>query len=88
MVAFCTVTVAGLNQLGAPFFVEPLFNGAMLILAVGLAVTASRRRIMTGTKADAALQTAASPAPAVGEAGSHPGTGPGTGPGSAGGAGR
>jgi ribose transport system permease protein len=52
------VTVAGLNQMGAPFFVEPLFNGAMLILAVGLAVTASRRRVTTGAKADAALQAA------------------------------
>ena len=31
------VAVAGLNQLGAPFFVEQLFNGAMLVLAVGLA---------------------------------------------------
>ncbi len=40
-VAVLAVTVAGLNQLGAPFFVEPLFNGAMLILAVGLAVNNS-----------------------------------------------
>jgi ribose transport system permease protein len=52
------VTVAGLNQLGAPFFVEPLFNGAMLIVAVGLAVTAARRRVTTGSQADAALQRA------------------------------
>ncbi|UDL94757.1 ABC transporter permease [Lichenihabitans sp. PAMC28606] len=44
-VAVLAVTVAGLNQLGAPFFVEPIFNGAMLILAVGLAVTAAKRRI-------------------------------------------
>ena len=36
-VAVLAVTVAGLNQLGAPFFVEPIFDGAMLILAVGLA---------------------------------------------------
>lgn len=43
-VAVLAVTVAGLNQLGAPFFVEPIFDGAMLILAVGLAVTAARRR--------------------------------------------
>jgi ribose transport system permease protein len=57
-VAVLAVTVAGLNQLGAPFFVEPLFNGAMLILAVGLAVTASRRRVMIGSKADAALEVA------------------------------
>ncbi len=43
-VAVLAVTVAGLNQMGAPFFVEPIFDGAMLILAVGLAVTAVKRR--------------------------------------------
>jgi ribose transport system permease protein len=53
-VAVLAVTVAGLNQLGAPFFVEPLFNGAMLILAVGLAVTAAKRRTIAGSVADAA----------------------------------
>jgi ribose transport system permease protein len=30
--------------MGAQFFVEPLFNGSMLVLAVGLAAYASRRR--------------------------------------------
>ncbi len=44
-VAVLAVTVAGLNQLGAPFFVEPIFDGAMLILAVGLAVVAAKRRV-------------------------------------------
>src|SRR5438105_850764 len=53
-VAVLAVTVAGLNQLGAPFFVEPLFNGAMLILAVGLAVQASQRRSKRGSEADRA----------------------------------
>jgi ribose transport system permease protein len=43
-VAVLAVAVAGLTQLGAPFFVENLFNGAMLILAVGLAVATHRRR--------------------------------------------
>jgi ribose transport system permease protein len=38
------VAVAGLQQLGAVFFVEPLFNGAILIVAVGLAVAAAKRR--------------------------------------------
>lgn len=52
-VAVLAVTVAGLNQLGAPFFVEPIFNGAMLILAVGLAVTAARQRTRLGAEADA-----------------------------------
>ena len=49
-VAVLAVTVAGLNQLGAPFFVEPLFNGSMLILAVGLAVQAAQRRTKRGTR--------------------------------------
>ena len=44
------VTVGGLNQMGAPFFVEPLFNGIMLILAVGLSVTAARRRERVATE--------------------------------------
>ena len=44
-VAVLAVTVAGLNQLGAPFFVEPIFDGAMLILAVGLAVVAAKRKV-------------------------------------------
>lgn len=58
-VAVLAVTVAGLNQLGAPFFVEALFNGATLIVAVGLAVTASKRRTVAGTAADAAARTGA-----------------------------
>ena len=38
------VAVAVLTQLGAPFFVENLFNGAILLLAVGLAAATQRRR--------------------------------------------
>ena len=63
-VAVLAVTVAGLNQLGAPFFVEPLFNGSMLILAVGLAVQAAQRRQRRGTQAEEAA-AAASAAPVV-----------------------
>jgi len=62
-VAVLAVTVAGLNQMGAPFFVEPIFNGAMLILAVGLAVTASKRRTKLGAQAQG-VPVAASSAPA------------------------
>jgi ribose transport system permease protein len=43
-IAVLAVAVAGLTQLGAPFYVENLFNGAMLVLAVGLAVATQRRR--------------------------------------------
>ena len=49
-VAVLAVTVAGLNQMGAPFFVEPLFNGLMLTLAVGLSVTAARQRERAATE--------------------------------------
>ncbi|MBV9174846.1 MAG: ABC transporter permease [Chloroflexi bacterium] len=48
------VAVAGLQQLGAQFFVEPLFNGCMLVLSVGLAAYASRRRARVKAAADAA----------------------------------
>jgi ribose transport system permease protein len=48
------VAVAGLQQLGAQFFVEPMFNGAMLITAVGLASVAARRRARIRAAADAA----------------------------------
>ncbi len=60
-VAVLAVTVAGLNQLGAPFFVEPLFNGAMLILSVGLAVQAAQRRQRRGAQADRAAIDAEPP---------------------------
>jgi ribose transport system permease protein len=57
------VTVAGLNQLGAPYFVEALFNGATLVIAVGLAVTATRRQTVAGSAADAALRDQSAHAP-------------------------
>jgi ribose transport system permease protein len=42
-VSVLAVGVSGLQQLGAAFYVDPLFNGGMLVLAVGLAAYASRR---------------------------------------------
>ncbi len=59
-VSVLAVAVAGLNQLGAPFFVEPVFNGAMLIIAVGLALLAARRRELASARAEAAARRAAS----------------------------
>ena len=38
------VGIAGLQQLGNSFFVEPIFQGAALIISVGLAGYAARRR--------------------------------------------
>jgi ribose transport system permease protein len=48
------IAVAGLQQLGAQFFVDPLFNGAMLVVAVGLATVAAKRRARAKAAADAA----------------------------------
>jgi ribose transport system permease protein len=39
------VAVSGLQQMGAAFFVEPLFNGTMLILAVSFSLYTSRRQM-------------------------------------------
>lgn len=46
-VLLMAVVVSGLQQMGAAYFVEPLFNGGMLILAVSLAVTTEKRRATT-----------------------------------------
>lgn len=50
-VLLLAATVSGLQQLGAKFYVEALFNGAMLLLAVGLAHYATRRRETAVAKA-------------------------------------
>ena len=38
------IGISGLQQLGGGFYVEPIFQGASLILSVGLAGYAARRR--------------------------------------------
>jgi ribose transport system permease protein len=43
-VLILAIGIAGLEQLGGEFFVAPLFNGSTLIVAVGLAAYAARRR--------------------------------------------
>jgi ribose transport system permease protein len=51
-VAILAVGISGLQQFGAAFFVEPLFNGVTLIVAIGLAGYAQRRRSATRRMAD------------------------------------
>jgi ribose transport system permease protein len=64
-VGVLSITVAGLQQLGAPFFVEQIFNGTMLVVAVGLAVYATRRRAGSRPEMPAAAGTGSSPAAAA-----------------------
>nr|WP_078971837.1 ABC transporter permease [Streptomyces sp. WM6368] len=46
-VAVLAVGLAGIGQLGADFWATPLFNGATLLIAVGLAGYSARRRLRT-----------------------------------------
>ncbi len=62
-VGVLSITVAGLQQLGAPFFVEQIFNGTMLVVAVGLAVYATRRR--AGSRSQPPAPAGVGTAPAV-----------------------
>lgn len=43
-VAILAVGISGIQQLGGAFYVEPLFNGVTLLLAIGIAGYAQRRR--------------------------------------------
>jgi ribose transport system permease protein len=51
-VIILAVGISGIQQFGAAFFVEPLFNGATLIVAIGIAGYAQRRRSAVRRDAD------------------------------------
>ena len=60
-VVLLSVGIAGIEQLGSAFYVEPLFNGTTLLIAVGLAGLTSRRQRSAGILAGHPL----APAPDV-----------------------
>ena len=43
-VTILAIGISGIQQFGASFFVEPLFNGSTLLIAIGIAGYAQRRR--------------------------------------------
>jgi hypothetical protein len=49
-VLILAVGISGIQQLGGAFFVEPLFNGITLLIAIALAGFAQRRRSVTTRK--------------------------------------
>lgn len=53
-VAVLAIGLSGIQQLGAQFWVTPLFNGLTLLVAVGLAGFAARRRMRAGASVGAA----------------------------------
>jgi ribose transport system permease protein len=46
-VMILAVGISGIQQFGGAFYVEPLFNGATLVVAIGIAGYAQRRRAVT-----------------------------------------
>jgi ribose transport system permease protein len=44
-VLILAVGISGIEQMGGAFYVEPLFNGSTLVIAVGAAGWAARRRL-------------------------------------------
>jgi len=58
-VLILAVGISGIQQLGGAFFVEPLFNGVTLLIAIALAGVAQRRRAVTArTPSVRTLETA------------------------------
>jgi len=51
-VILLSIGIAGIEQLGSSFYVEPLFNGTTLLIAVGLAGLTSRRQRSAGVLAE------------------------------------
>ena len=51
------VGIAGLEQLGGAFFVDPMFNGGTLIVAVGAAGFAARRRLARRKTQESAVRS-------------------------------
>lgn len=54
-VTILAIGISGIQQFGAMFFVEPLFNGATLLIAIGIAGYAQRRRAIGGARAPATM---------------------------------
>jgi ribose transport system permease protein len=50
-VLILAVGISGIQQLGGAFYVEPLFNGVTLVIAVGMAGWAARRRLRASREA-------------------------------------
>ena len=49
-VLILAIGISGIQQLGGEFFIEPLFNGTTLVVAIALAGFAQRRRSATVAK--------------------------------------
>lgn len=62
-VAILAVGISGIQQFGGAFFVEPLFNGLTLLVSIGIAGYAQRKRSQSIQRRIAQQQMAATPVP-------------------------
>ena len=67
-VAIIAIGIAGIQQFGGTFWVEPLFNGTTLLVAIGIAGFAQRKR---GGSTPAPLGVPANPATEPGQTGEN-----------------
>lgn len=70
-VSILAIGLAGIQQLGAEFWVTSLFNGGTLLLAVGLAGYSARRRLRAGATATRRSGPPAAADSAAGESTAH-----------------
>jgi ribose transport system permease protein len=68
-VLILAVGISGIEQMGGAFYVEPLFNGSTLVIAVGMAGWAARRRLRTSRVTASAAEPAEAAATAARPAG-------------------
>jgi ribose transport system permease protein len=66
-VAILAIGLSGVTQMGAPFWMTPLFNGVTLLVAVGLAGYAARRRLRAGLAAQSSPDRTQAPRARGGE---------------------
>ncbi|GAA5189631.1 ABC transporter permease [Arthrobacter gyeryongensis] len=80
LVAVITLAIglAGISQLGAQFWVTPLFNGVTLLIAVGLAGYSARRKLRAGAVAAPPPTIPTAGEPAADDAGPSSPAGPET----------
>jgi ribose transport system permease protein len=71
-VAVLAVGLTGIGQLGAEFWTVPLFNGGTLLIAVGLAGYAARRRLRGGATRDTPATPPTPPPSPAPESGTSP----------------
>jgi ribose transport system permease protein len=57
------VGISGIQLFGGAFFVEPLFNGTTLVVAIALAAFAQRRRAIVKPPRDVSAPAASGEAP-------------------------